>query len=184
VTSVNERPLRPGDVVEVRSAAEVLATLDGDAALDPVPFMTEMVPHAGQRYTVTRRVDKICDTIAANGTRRLHATIYLEDLRCDGSTTAGAKAGRKLYWKGAWFRRVGEDTGAVDASMGAGSLEHIVKAGIRTVLEVGGDRSYVRQYRHELANGNFGQPLFNVSCKSRQSRDLPSNGKSLMSKDS
>ena len=43
VTSADERPLRPGDVVEVRSAAEILATLDGDAALDKMPFMPEMV---------------------------------------------------------------------------------------------------------------------------------------------
>ena len=47
VTSADERPLRPGDVVEVRSAAEILATLDGDGALDKMPFMPEMVPSRG-----------------------------------------------------------------------------------------------------------------------------------------
>ena len=62
MTSADKRPLRPGDLVEVRSAAEILATLDSDAAVDRMPFMPEMARHAGRRYTVTRRVDKICDT--------------------------------------------------------------------------------------------------------------------------
>ena len=34
VASSSERPLRPGDVVEVRPAVEILATLDGEGALD------------------------------------------------------------------------------------------------------------------------------------------------------
>ena len=144
MTSADKRPLRPGDVVEVRSAAEILATLDSDAALDRMPFMPEMVPHIGRRYRVTRRVDKICDTIAATGSRRMHATVYLEDLRCDGSGHGGCQAGCKLYWKEAWLRRVDDGSGAVDASNGgAAKLEHLAQAGTRTVREVGGDRSEV-----------------------------------------
>ena len=68
--------------------------------------MPEMLRHVGRRYTVTRRVDKICDTIAATGSRRMHATVYLNDLRCDGSGHGGCQAGCKLYWKEAWLRRV------------------------------------------------------------------------------
>ena len=49
-TYANKRPLRPGDVVEVRSAAEILATLDRDGALEKMPFMPEMVTHIGHRY--------------------------------------------------------------------------------------------------------------------------------------
>jgi hypothetical protein len=93
--STDERPLRPGDVVEVRSIDEILATLDGDA-LDGMPFMAEMIRHAGRRFAVTRRVDKICDTIAATGSRRLDATVYLDDLRCDGSGHGGCQAGCKI----------------------------------------------------------------------------------------
>ena len=56
--------LKPGDVVEVRSPAEILATLDDDATLDAMPFMPEMLRHAGKRFTVSRRVEKICDTVS------------------------------------------------------------------------------------------------------------------------
>ena len=119
MTSADKRPLRPGDVVEVRSAAEILATLDRDARLDKMPFMPEMIAHTGRRYRVTRRVDKICDTIADSGSRRMHDTVYLEDLRCDGSGHGGCQAGCKLYWKEAWLRRVDDDSGAINASDGS-----------------------------------------------------------------
>src|SRR5919106_4742833 len=38
------RALRRGDLVEVRPAGEILATLDEHGALDGPPFMPEMVP--------------------------------------------------------------------------------------------------------------------------------------------
>ena len=177
MTSADKRSLRPGDIIEVRSAAEILATLDDGAALDRMPFMPEMLRHAGRRYTVTRRVDKICDTIAATGSRRMHATVYLEDLRCDGSGHDGCQAGCKLYWKEAWLRRVDNDSGTVNPSDGSvAKLEHLAQAGTRTVREIGGKRSEVwrcqateafnattplktsnlPQYWRELTNGNFG----------------------------
>src|SRR3954453_12921045 len=118
MASADKRPLRPGDIVEVRSPAEILATLDSSATLDKMPFMPEMVSHVGRRYTVTRRVDKICDTIASTGSRRMHATVYLEDLRCDGSDHGGCQAGCKLYWKEAWLR--GVDGAVAPAAEGGG----------------------------------------------------------------
>ena len=102
----DNRPLRPGDIVELRPAAEILATLDESGALDNMPFMPEMLQYAGRRFTVSRRVEKICDTIAATGSRRVHDTVYLEDLRCDGSGHGGCQAGCRIYWKEAWLRRV------------------------------------------------------------------------------
>ena len=52
-----------------------------------------------RRYTVSRRVDKICDTVSGSGSRRTHSTVYLEDLRCDGSGHDGCQAACKIYWK-------------------------------------------------------------------------------------
>jgi hypothetical protein len=179
VTSAGERPLRPGDVVEVKSAAEILATLDGDAALDGMPFMPEMIRHAGRRYTVTRRVDKICDTIAATGSRRMHDTVYLGDLRCDGSGHSGCQAGCKIYWKEAWLRRVDVHAGAATAAGDrTDDLERLARTGTRTVREDGGDEvwrcqatdalkaseplktSNLPQYWREFRNGNFGPLRF------------------------
>jgi hypothetical protein len=173
----DKRPLRPGDVVEVRSAAEILATLDNSGALDQLPFMPEMARLAGRRFTVTRRVDKICDTISATGSRRMHETVYLGDLRCDGSGHGGCQAGCKIYWKEAWLRRVDGSSGELAANdTRTVDLEDRARAGTRTVREVGGEQSEVWrcqatealkaseplktsniwQYWRELTNGNFG----------------------------
>src|SRR5262245_46608243 len=111
-TSLGRQPLRPGDVVEVRPVNEILATLDKHGTLDGMPFMPEMIAHTGRRYTVTRRVDKICNTVDLSGSRRMRSTVYLEDLRCDGSGHGGCQAGCKIYWKEAWLRRVDDHSGA------------------------------------------------------------------------
>ena len=50
--------LKPRDVVEVRSPAEIMATLDEDASLDAMPFMPEMLRYAGKRFTVSHRVER------------------------------------------------------------------------------------------------------------------------------
>jgi hypothetical protein len=159
-TPAKARPLRPGDVVEVRSAAEILATLDG------------------KRFTVSRRVDKICDTITYTGSRRMHSTVYLEDLRCDGSGHDGCQAGCKIYWKEAWLRRVGDGGVVARETNGeaAARLDQVAKVGARTVRELEGVQTEVwrcqateavtasehlsgydlGQYWRELTNGNYG----------------------------
>lgn len=177
MTSADKRPLRPGDVVEVRSAAEILPTLDSDAAIGKMPFMPEMARYAGRRFTVSRRVDKICDTIAATGSRRMEATVYLGDLRCDGAGHDGCQAGCLLYWKEAWLRRVDDQSAASEENAEAAvKLEHLAQAGTRTVRELDGKptevwrcqateafkastpmkTSHLPQYWRELTNGNFG----------------------------
>jgi hypothetical protein len=175
--SISERPLRPGDVVEVKSPGEILATLEQGDALESMPFMPEMLAHAGRRYKVSRRVDKICDTVTATGSRRLHATVYLDDLRCDGSAHGGCQAGCRLYWKEAWLRRV--DTDAEVAELNdewVPELERVARAGTRTVREDTTEEVWrcqatealkasdhlktfknPQQYWREFQNGNFGR---------------------------
>lgn len=143
-TAVDGRPLRRGDVVEVRPPDEILATLDGEATLDGVPFMPEMLEHVGRRFTVSRRVEKICDTIATTGSRRMRDTVYLEDLRCNGSGHGGCQAGCRIYWKEAWLRRVddsGDTTPAAKESRP--ELERLAEAGTRTVRELDGEEQEV-----------------------------------------
>jgi hypothetical protein len=171
--------LRPGDVVEVRSAAEILATLDGESALDQLPFMPEMLAHVGRRYTVSRRVDKVCNTVDATGSRRMHDTVYLEDLRCNGTGHGGCQAGCRIYWKEAWLRRVDDDSAAADPSdptdQGTTELERLARAATRIPRELKGERvevwrcqatdalqysehlktSNLAQYWREFRNGNF-----------------------------
>ena len=99
--------LRAGDMVEVRSLDEILATLDEQGELDALPFMPEMVQYCGRRMTVYKVANKLCDTISGNiGMRRMHDAVHLTAARCDGSGHGGCQAACMLFWKTAWFRPV------------------------------------------------------------------------------
>jgi hypothetical protein len=98
--------LRPGDVVEVRSVDEILATLDETGRLDGLPFMPEMLQFAGKRLPVYRRAIKACDTIGNTGMYRMERAVHLEGARCDGAAHAGCQASCLLYWKEAWLKPV------------------------------------------------------------------------------
>jgi hypothetical protein len=105
----NGSRLRVGQVVEVRPAEEILATLDADAATDALPFMPEMLRFVGRRFTVSALALKLCDTRSdGTGNRLFHDTVYLEDLRCDGSGHDGCQAGCRLLWRTDWLRPVSD----------------------------------------------------------------------------
>jgi hypothetical protein len=101
-----DRPdFRVGDLVEVRGAAEILATLDGDGELDSLPFMPEMLRYCGRQFRVGKVAHKLCDTIGRSGYRRMDDAVHLADVRCDGSAHGGCQAGCLMYWKTAWLKR-------------------------------------------------------------------------------
>ena len=110
--------LKPGDLVEVRSATEIMSSLDCDGKLDGLPFMPEMLAFCGRRLRVSRRAD---DTCALGQPRRIEATVHLEQLRCDGSAHRGCEAGCLLLWKEAWLRRAAD--GAENPSPGTMSVD-------------------------------------------------------------
>jgi hypothetical protein len=112
-TKVNEDGLRKGDVVVIRSPAEILQTLDATGAINSMPFMPEMVEYCGRRFTVAARADKLCDTITQSGSRRLENSVLLSETRCNGSGHNGCQADCLLYWNEAWLRKV-DPTSAVE----------------------------------------------------------------------
>ena len=101
--------LRVGDLVEVRSEQEILATLDENGELDNLPFMPEMVKYCGQRLTVHKVAHKLCDTISRSGMRKMTSAVHLTGARCDGSAHGGCQTACSMYWKEAWLKRVGPD---------------------------------------------------------------------------
>ncbi len=142
--------------------------------------MPEMLQHVGRRFTVSRRVEKICDT--AGGTfcsRRMHRTVLLDDLRCGGAAHGGCQAECRLYWKEAWLRRVDDEPAQAqsDAAESA-ELESRALAGTTTKRDPNGQESTtyrcqataapaaseplrgfdVRQYAREVSCGNVGVP--------------------------
>jgi hypothetical protein len=95
---------RRGDLVEVKSPAEILATLDATGALDGLPFMPEMVLLCGRRFSVERRAERLRDTVHSSGTRRLVDGVFLAQERCDGKAHGGCQAECRILWKEAWLR--------------------------------------------------------------------------------
>jgi hypothetical protein len=110
---VQQLDLRPGEFVEVKSEAEILATLDDDATLDGLPFMPEMLAYCGRRYRVHMRADKTCDAASAEQGlglfRSMERTVHLSMLRCDGAAHGGCQAGCLMFWKESWLRRSSEN---------------------------------------------------------------------------
>jgi hypothetical protein len=170
--------LRRGDVVEVLPAEEILATLDGDACAGGLPFMPEMLPFVGRRFTVSAVADKVCDTMSTGtGNRRLHDTVFLDDLRCDGSGHGGCQAGCLIMWRESWLRRVSPDADGAEGDEGRTELEARARAATMRRREVDGSETEVwrcqatelgaasepfppgdrgRKYLRELRNGNVG----------------------------
>jgi hypothetical protein len=101
------RPVRAGDRVRVRSKEEILATLDEHGRLDGMPFMPEMLAFAGQELRVYKRADKTCDTVTPSSHfhRRLDATVHLAGARCDGSAHGGCQARCLLFFRQEWLTR-------------------------------------------------------------------------------
>ena len=124
--------LRRGDPAEVRSPAEILATLDERGALDDLPFMPEMAAFCGRRFVVDRHVERICDTVHYSGSRNVPHTVLLADLRCNGSAHGGCQAECRFFWKEAWLRKVTPESPAA-APVAAGDLQALIERASRHV---------------------------------------------------
>lgn len=98
---------RTGELVQIRSKAEILATLDEKGCVDGMPFMPEMLQYCGKVVPVSAVAHKTCDTAKIKGTgRRLDEAVHLVGLRCDGSAHGGCQAACNLFWKDAWLKPV------------------------------------------------------------------------------
>jgi hypothetical protein len=141
--------LRAGDVVEVKSAGEILATLDDHGMLGGLPFMPEMLRYCGRRLIVDKRAEKICDTIYPVASRRLPDTVILGSLRCDGSGHDGCQADCRLFWKDAWLRRVTPQTppptAATNDNGGRDELAQLLARNTTFMTEI--DNRAVTRYR-------------------------------------
>jgi hypothetical protein len=178
--------LRVGDLVEVRSQADILATLDEHGRFDSLPFMPEMLQYCGKRFRVFKRVDKACDTIVRDGIRRMYDTVLLDNLRCDGTGHGGCQASCTIMWKEAWLKPVSQaqlvdlkrpeaPTSAALLSSPACSPEFLFESACKSAPAADPDGSYYscqatelrgatshltwwdpRQYWRDIRSGNVG----------------------------
>lgn len=126
--------LQAGDWVAVRSAEEILATLDANGALDELPFMPEMLDWCGNRFRVQYRAAKTCvgidSPVYVYPNRRFanDDVVLLDGPRCDGQAHDGCQRGCRIFWKEAWLRPVeGPDASTPVVQVGLAELRARLK---------------------------------------------------------
>jgi hypothetical protein len=97
--------LRPGDLVEVKSKAEIMATLDAGNRNRGMLFDAEMLRYCGRRFRVQAKVSRILDE-ATGKMIKLGDCYILEDVVCQGIYHRFCPRAITPYWREAWLRRV------------------------------------------------------------------------------
>jgi len=81
---VSEERFQKGDVVIVRSAEEISATLDHSGCCRGTRFMEEMKSYCGSRQKVFKRVESYLDERDYR-MKRCEGVVILEELHCNGT---------------------------------------------------------------------------------------------------
>jgi hypothetical protein len=124
--------------VEIRSAAEILATLDDRGTNSNTLFMPEMIPHLGGRHRVAQRALKVC-TPSGNVNLR-SGLVFLDDLRCDGAAHGGCQMECRLFWRKEWLRPVGPDSPAQSAPSDAADIARLIEIATVNAAAPGGEK--------------------------------------------
>jgi hypothetical protein len=95
-----------GDLVEIKTWAEIRATLDEKGCLEQLPFMPEMFKMCGQRAYVFRCMHRLFDYRKTRRMRHMDGAVLLVGTVCDGSKHGGCEAACHTIWKAAWLRRI------------------------------------------------------------------------------
>jgi len=103
------QPLQAGDVVRVRSAEEIGATLNHWRQLKGCTFMPEMETYCGTTQRVYRTMERFVDERDLR-VKQSRGIVLLEGLMCQGTATFG-RCDRScyLFWREEWLERTGSE---------------------------------------------------------------------------
>jgi len=97
--------LQPGELVEVRSKEEIMATLDANQKNRGLWFDSEMLPYCGGIYRVLRRVNRIIDEKTGRMLNLKNPCIVLEGVVCKSSFHRLCPREIYPYWRENWLKR-------------------------------------------------------------------------------
>jgi hypothetical protein len=107
-TPVELLDLQPGELVEVRSKEEIIATLDKDQKNRGLWFDSEMLPYCGGIYRVLRRVHTIIDEKTGKLITMKNPCIVLEGVVCRSDFHRLCPRAIYPYWRENWLKRASE----------------------------------------------------------------------------
>lgn len=98
--------LQPGDVVRVRNAKEIKATLDRWNQTGRCAFMEEMWEYCGTTHKVLKRVEKFLDE-RDYLIKKCNGMVILEGVYCQGTVDFG-ECDRTcfIFWREEWLEKV------------------------------------------------------------------------------
>ncbi len=95
---------RIGARVRIKSATDILATLNDEGSCEGLSFMPQMVGLCGQEATLVRWVTSSCvptrDGVVFGG---IKDAVLLDVKRCDGEAFGGCQLGCSTIWKTHWL---------------------------------------------------------------------------------
>jgi|GEM_PF-2376738 len=96
--------LQPGEWVQVRSASEILRTLDKKACNKGMEFKAEMFQFCGRKFQVLSRMERRVDEHTGRMRVFRNECIILDSVHCEGQRTFCAR-NNYHYWREIWLRR-------------------------------------------------------------------------------
>ena len=115
--------LQPGELVRIKSKAEIEATLDESLHNRGLGFDREMVPYCGRTARVRARVNRIVDEHTGENDQIKSDCIMLEGVVCSADYHRFCPRGIYSYWREIWLERV-DDPGTEPFDLGANGGSH------------------------------------------------------------
>ena len=109
--------LQPGELVTVRSKAEIMRTINAGQRNRGLWFDAEMVPYCGHSFRVLRRVQRLIDEKTGHMLSLPSDCLILDDVTCGGCLSRNRLfCPRSLYpyWREIWLKRAHEGAPAAD----------------------------------------------------------------------
>jgi hypothetical protein len=98
--------LQSGELVQVRSREEIMATLDKNQRQRGLWFDAEMLPYCGGIYRVLRRVHRIIDEKTGQIINMKYPCIVLEGVVCKSDFHRLCPRAIYPYWRETWLKRL------------------------------------------------------------------------------
>jgi hypothetical protein len=108
-----ELGLKPGELVEVKSHEEILATLNRQNKNRGLYFGAAMVPYCGKRHRVLKKVNRIINEGTGKMIELPNDCVILDGVVCTSEFSKGRVFCPRAvysYWREIWLKRIEDES--------------------------------------------------------------------------